>query len=156
MRPDQSTYEYETTRSPPCSIVGTAADMTSHCACAESAALAGTADAPQSRRAWPPTHGSASQAAQADDHWSSGGHAPRPPGGHYGWPVNGVKWTSGQKVSWAVVDQTVVRKTRLRLCLVDTALRHSFSSGFQLRRLLQLEQIFNHQVFRNQKTLNSC
>jgi len=32
--------------------------------------------------------------------------------GHYCWPVNEVKWTTGQKVSASVVDQSTVQQTR--------------------------------------------
>jgi len=95
-----------------------------HAACAEIAALACSAasNVPQSRRAWPPTHGSAGQAAAADDHWSSGGHAPRPalPTGQRG---EVVKWTEGQRFSRRSADRAVntTTGTSLREFVDDTA-----------------------------------
>jgi len=89
------------------SIILTTTDVT---LCAEAAALASIDNVPQTRRAWPLTRGSP---AKAPSWWPLVKRRARlsAASGHYGRPVNRVRWTDVQKVSASVIDQSYVRQT---------------------------------------------
>ena len=118
--------------------VVTTADVT---ACAEAAALVGR-PVPRSRRAWPATRRSASRAAAADnDHWSSGGHAPRPAARRLTGQRGEVdKWTEGQRLSR--------RSGNANTTLVTTPLRSAFCS---IRTLTELDPTHADRCAQNER-----